>query len=136
LRRVSSERVWRRCAPAPRRLLPPLARARDFSGPLKLTHSSNESASWRMCARICVCASQHQFGSSASWSNKRDPCFWRERRSGKVSRGGGLVAEKSTAGPKVHAPDEGSLTRVGIIAFVGFVIGVAWPRLAGISLVP
>lgn len=46
------------------------------------------------------------------------------------------MAEKSTAGPKVHAPDEGSLTRVGIIAFVGFVIGVAWPRLAGISLVP
>lgn len=46
------------------------------------------------------------------------------------------MSEKSSAGPKVHAPDQGSLARVGIIALVGFVIGVAWPRLAGVSLVP
>src|SRR5690606_19629987 len=28
------------------------------------------------------------------------------------------------------------LSRVGVIAVVGFFVGVAWPRLAGVSLVP
>lgn len=39
-------------------------------------------------------------------------------------------------GPIVRAHEEGSLGRVGIIALVGFVIGIVWPRLAGVSLVP
>lgn len=48
-----------------------------------------------------------------------------------------MVTQKNAAiGPKVSAQDEGSLARVGIIALVGFVIGIAWPRLAGVSLVP
>ena len=38
--------------------------------------------------------------------------------------------------PQVTVKEESSLGRVGIIAAVGFVIGVAWPRLAGVSLVP
>lgn len=39
-------------------------------------------------------------------------------------------------GPIVRTEEEGSLGRVGIIALVGFVIGIVWPRLAGVSLVP
>lgn len=39
-------------------------------------------------------------------------------------------------GPVVRSQDERSLGRVGIIALVGFVIGIVWPRLAGVSLVP
>jgi hypothetical protein len=34
------------------------------------------------------------------------------------------------------ADDKPKLGRVGIIAIVGFVIGMAWPRLAGVTLVP
>lgn len=41
---------------------------------------------------------------------------------------------------KIEVPartrDAPRLRRVGIIAIVGFVIGIAWPRLAGLSLVP
>lgn len=36
----------------------------------------------------------------------------------------------------VHAVEQGSLGKVGIIALVGFAIGIVWPRLAGVSLVP
>lgn len=39
-------------------------------------------------------------------------------------------------GPVVRLGDERSLGRVGIIALVGFVVGIVWPRLAGVSLVP
>lgn len=38
--------------------------------------------------------------------------------------------------PRVTEESEVSLGRVGIIALFGFVIGVVWPRLAGVSLVP
>lgn len=40
------------------------------------------------------------------------------------------------SGPVVRTRESASLGRVGIIALVGFVIGIAWPRLAGVSLVP
>lgn len=43
---------------------------------------------------------------------------------------------KKQQGPVVRASDERSLGRVGIIALVGFVVGIVWPRLAGVSLVP
>jgi hypothetical protein len=43
---------------------------------------------------------------------------------------------RKNQGPVVRAHEEGSLGRVGIIALVGFVIGIVWPRLAGVSLVP
>lgn len=44
---------------------------------------------------------------------------------------------KKRATPKLeHTESSQSLGRVGIIAVVGFAIGVIWPRLAGISLVP
>jgi hypothetical protein len=43
-------------------------------------------------------------------------------------------------GPKVEVPTPGAeplrLGRVGVIAVVGFGIGVAWPHLAGVRLVP
>src|SRR5688572_30648572 len=43
-------------------------------------------------------------------------------------------------GPKVEVPSPGPeplrLGRVGVIAVVGFGIGVAWPHLAGVRLVP
>lgn len=38
--------------------------------------------------------------------------------------------------PQVTVKGESSLGRVGIIAAVGFAIGIVWPRLAGVSLVP
>ena len=38
--------------------------------------------------------------------------------------------------PTVQTAEPASLGRVGIIALIGFVVGVAWPRLAGVSLVP
>ncbi len=42
-----------------------------------------------------------------------------------------------TARPRVFSEDAGQpLSRVGIIAILGFAVGVAWPRLAGVSLVP
>lgn len=45
--------------------------------------------------------------------------------------------KKKKAAPKiVRVGSSQSLGRVGIIAVVGFAVGVVWPRLAGISLVP
>lgn len=39
--------------------------------------------------------------------------------------------------PKSDAPlPQATLGKVGIVALVGFVIGIGWPRLAGVSLVP
>jgi hypothetical protein len=51
------------------------------------------------------------------------------------------MAQRSAAGPPaVEAPagaaDTPSWTRVGVIAAIGFVVGVAWPRLAGVRLGP
>lgn len=46
------------------------------------------------------------------------------------------ATKNKQAGPVVRTQEESSLGRVGIIALVGFVIGIAWPRLAGVSLVP
>jgi hypothetical protein len=51
------------------------------------------------------------------------------------------MAHRSAAGgPLVDAPspaaDNPSWTRVGVIAAIGFVVGVAWPRLAGVRLGP
>src|SRR5580658_2919615 len=51
------------------------------------------------------------------------------------------MAHRSAAGvPLVEAPppaaDTPSWTRVGVIAAIGFVVGVAWPRLAGVRLGP
>lgn len=40
------------------------------------------------------------------------------------------------SGPVVRTEEGSSLSRVGIIALLGFLIGIAWPRLAGVSLVP
>lgn len=43
----------------------------------------------------------------------------------------------SERAPRVDAPlPEATLGKVGIVALVGFVIGIVWPRLAGVSLVP
>src|SRR5690606_25048308 len=55
-----------------------------------------------------------------------------------TSRWSGLMAAdaKKREGPVVQAHDQRSLGRVGIIALVGFTIGIVWPRLAGVSLVP
>jgi hypothetical protein len=47
-------------------------------------------------------------------------------------------------GPRIIVPERGEggraegvqLGRVGLIAVIGFAIGVVWPRLAGVSLVP
>lgn len=48
-----------------------------------------------------------------------------------------------TRGPKVRVPSNAAaagdgvrLGRVGLVAVFGFAIGIVWPRLAGISLVP
>lgn len=38
--------------------------------------------------------------------------------------------------PRVETIDGQPLYRVGIIALLGFFVGVVWPRLAGVSLVP
>ncbi len=43
---------------------------------------------------------------------------------------------KKNEGPVIQTHDERSLGRVGVIALVGFTIGIVWPRLAGVSLVP
>ncbi len=47
-----------------------------------------------------------------------------------------MARPENTSGPQVNSHDGGSLARVGIIAAVGFAIGIVWPRLAGVSLVP
>jgi hypothetical protein len=43
-------------------------------------------------------------------------------------------------GPKVEIParaaDKPAWSRVGIIGFAGFVVGIVWPRLLGVSLAP
>src|SRR5262249_31174345 len=48
--------------------------------------------------------------------------------------------QASPTAPKIEVPkpstDRPQLGRVGIIAVVGFVIGMIWPRLAGVKLVP
>jgi hypothetical protein len=46
------------------------------------------------------------------------------------------ATKKREPNPVVRTRDEQSLGRVGVIALVGFVIGIVWPRLAGVSLVP
>jgi hypothetical protein len=50
------------------------------------------------------------------------------------------MARPTAEGPVVEMPslaaDTPSWTRVGIIAVIGFVAGVAWPRLAGVRLGP
>ena len=49
-------------------------------------------------------------------------------------------AAQRTTGPRIEVPsaqhDRLKLGRVGVVAAVGFVIGVAWPRLAGVQLAP
>jgi hypothetical protein len=52
-----------------------------------------------------------------------------------------MVPRNSTPdAPRVQLPgadaDRPSWTRVGVIAAIGFVVGVAWPRLAGVRLGP
>lgn len=51
-----------------------------------------------------------------------------------------MKAELQRKGPKVDVPSPGSepvrLGRVGVIAVIAFGIGVAWPHLAGVRLVP
>lgn len=52
-----------------------------------------------------------------------------------------LAVSRHKSGPvriEVPKPDDEKLRfgRVGIIALVGFAIGIAWPRLAGVKLVP
>lgn len=51
-----------------------------------------------------------------------------------------MKAELQRKGPKVDVPRPGTepvrLGRVGIIAVVAFGIGIAWPHLAGVRLVP
>lgn len=51
-----------------------------------------------------------------------------------------MKAELHRKGPKVDVPRPGTeplrLGRVGVIAIVAFGIGVAWPHLAGVRLVP
>ena len=52
-----------------------------------------------------------------------------------------LAVSRHKTGPvriEVPKPEDEKLRfgRVGIIALVGFVIGIAWPRLAGVKLVP
>jgi hypothetical protein len=51
-----------------------------------------------------------------------------------------MATARRQRGPKVEVPKAGDaplrLGRIGIIAVVGFVIGIAWPRLAGVQLVP
>jgi hypothetical protein len=51
-----------------------------------------------------------------------------------------MPVTRSKRGPKVDIPAAPStplrLGRIGIIAVVGFAIGIAWPRLAGVRLVP
>lgn len=46
----------------------------------------------------------------------------------------------SNLSPTVHVPsgdaDQPSWTKVGVIAAIGFMLGVAWPRLAGVRLGP
>jgi hypothetical protein len=47
---------------------------------------------------------------------------------------------KRSVGPKIEVPsprdDELRLGRVGMIAAIGFVVGIAWPKLAGLKLAP
>lgn len=52
------------------------------------------------------------------------------------------MAQKNPKTAKERAPasaaplPQATLGKVGIVALVGFVIGIGWPRLAGVSLVP
>jgi hypothetical protein len=47
---------------------------------------------------------------------------------------------KRSIGPKIEVPsgreDELHLGRIGVIAAIGFAVGIAWPRLAGLKLAP
>ncbi|MBN1612617.1 MAG: SH3 domain-containing protein [Polyangiaceae bacterium] len=47
---------------------------------------------------------------------------------------------KRSVGPKIEVPshreDELRLGRVGVIAAIGFAVGIVWPRLAGLKLAP
>ncbi len=51
-----------------------------------------------------------------------------------------MFSRKAEAPFSVHVPapaeDRPSWTRVGVIALIGFVVGVAWPKLAGVRLGP
>jgi hypothetical protein len=51
-----------------------------------------------------------------------------------------MATARRQRGPKVDLPTVPStpfrLGRIGVIAAVGFGIGIAWPRLAGVRLVP
>lgn len=51
-----------------------------------------------------------------------------------------MVQRSGDGVPSVHMPspaaDSPSWTRVGVIAAIGFIVGVAWPRLAGVRLGP
>jgi hypothetical protein len=50
------------------------------------------------------------------------------------------IAPTMAARPSIHIPapgaDRPSWLRVGVFAFVGFAIGVAWPKIAGVRLGP
>jgi hypothetical protein len=51
-----------------------------------------------------------------------------------------MVPRGAEGAPRVDIPsaaaDAPSWTRVGVIAVIGFVVGVAWPRVAGVRLGP
>jgi len=59
---------------------------------------------------------------------------------GKRRREPGFVVARREQALKVEIPtsdaDRLKLGRVGLVAFGGFVLGMAWPRLAGVTLVP
>ena len=61
------------------------------------------------------------------------------RRNVHEQRGFTVVAERQRS-LKIEVPtpqdDKLRFGRVGVIALVGFLIGIAWPRLAGVKLVP
>src|SRR6187551_87551 len=91
-----------------------------------------------MLGGLCLRPTQHQLGCHRPRSDlralglprvstKEAVCGSCRMNSSKTARSGPTIAQKKTDHSKGH---------VLIIALVGFVIGVVWPRLAGVSLVP
>src|SRR5690606_18719584 len=90
----------------------------------------------------CRSATQHQLGWHPSRPGSRDPRWWTAAHRA-PARGDGM---RSPSGKEKHRPRKkprvtvedtrASLSRTLIVAGVGLALGIAWPWIVGISLVP